>query len=116
MLPQKGCFKLKLLIAIINNDDSHRILNAIGRAGLYATRLSTSGGFLRSGNLTLIMGVEEERVDEALEILRKNCSKREETTVPIPALADDILGPVPVKITVGGAVVFVLDVEQFHKM
>ena len=107
---------MKLLIAIINNDDSHRILNAIGRAGLYATKLSTSGGFMRSGNLTLILGVEEDRVDEALEILRINCSKREETTVSMPALADEILGSVPIKITVGGAVVFVLDVEQFHKM
>lgn len=107
---------MKLLIAIINNDDSHRILNAIGRAGLYATKLSTSGGFLRSGNLTLIMGVEDERVDEALDILRRNCSKREETTTPIPAFADDMISSIPVKITVGGAVVFVLDVDQFHKM
>ena len=107
---------MKLLIAIINNDDSHRILSEIGRAGLYATKLSTSGGFLRAGNLTLLMGVEDDRVDDALEILRRNCSKREETTVPMPAFADDIMRAAPVKITVGGATVFVLDVEQFHKM
>ena len=107
---------MKLIIAIINNDDSHRILNAIGRAGLYATRLSTTGGFLRSGNLTLLMGVEDERVDEALEILRKNCSKRVETTTPMQSFSDDMISAIPVKITVGGAVVFVLDVDQFHRM
>ncbi len=107
---------MKLLIAIINNDDSHRVLNEIGRAGLYATKLSTTGGFLRTGNLTLLMGVEDERLEDALEVLRQNCPKREEMTAAIPSFAEDIMSAAPVKITVGGATVFVLDVEQFHKM
>lgn len=104
---------MKLIIAIVNNDDSHRILDEIGRAGLYATKLSTTGGFLKAGNLTLLMGVDESRLDDALEILRKNCSRREEITASLPS---DFMDISPVRITVGGATVFVVDVEQFHKM
>lgn len=107
---------MKLLIAIINNDDSHKVLNEISRAGLYATKLSTTGGFLKAGNLTLIMGVEDERVDDALDILRKNCSKREEITETMPAMYSEFMSSTTMKLTVGGATVFVLDVEQFHKM
>lgn len=107
---------MKLVIAIINNDDSQKVLSEIGRAGLYATKLSTTGSFLRSGNITLIMGVESERLDETLDIFRNNCSKREEMTSALPGYATELMQSVPVKITVGGATVFVLDVEQFHKM
>lgn len=109
-------FKMKLVVAIINNDDSQKVLLEIGRAGLYATKLSTTGTFLRAGNLTLLMGVEDDRLDETLDILRNNCSKREEITSALPGYVTEIMPSVPVRITVGGATVFVLDVEQFHKM
>lgn len=107
---------MKLLIAIINSDDAHKVTDEITKAGFYATKLSTTGGFLRAGNLTLLMGVEDEKVDELLELLRKNCSKREEITPVIPAYDTGVMNAIPVKITVGGATVFVLDVDQFHKM
>lgn len=108
---------MKLLIAIINSDDSHNVMNEITKAGFYATKLSTTGGFLKTGNLTLLMGVEDDKVDELLEILRKNCRKREEITPIIPSYETGMMiNAIPVKITVGGATVFVLDVEQFHKM
>lgn len=107
---------MKLVIAIINNDDSSKVLSEIGRAGLYATKLSTTGNFLRAGNITLIMGVDEDRLDETLEIIKNNCSKREEVTSALPGYVTELMPSVPVKITVGGATVFVLDVEQFHKM
>ncbi len=107
---------MKLLIAVINSDDAHNVLDEITKAGFYATKLSTSGGFLRAGNLTLLMGVDDEKVDELLEILRANCRKREELTPVVPTYSSGIVNAIPVKITVGGATVFVLDVEQFHKM
>lgn len=107
---------MKLLIAIINSDDAHNVTGEITKAGFYATKLSTTGGFLRTGNLTLLMGVEDEKVDELLEILRNNCRKREEITPVIPSYDTGIMNAIPVKITVGGATVFVLDVDQFHKM
>ena len=107
---------MKLLIAVINSDDSHIVLDEITKAGLYATKLSTTGGFLRAGNLTLLMGVEDEKVDELLEILRTNCRKREELTPVVPTYSSGLVNAIPVKITVGGATVFVLDVDQFYKM
>lgn len=107
---------MKLVIAIINSDDSQNVLSEITKAGFYATKLSTTGGFLRSGNLTLLMGVEDNKVDELLEILRENCKKREEITPVIPSMEGGLIPAIPVKISVGGATVFVLDVEQFHKM
>ena len=107
---------MKLLIAVINSDDSHIVLDEITKAGFYATKLSTTGGFLRAGNLTLLMGVEDEKVDELLEILRTNCRKREELTPVVPPYSSGLVNAIPVKITVGGATVFVLDVDQFYKM
>ena len=107
---------MKLLIAVINSDDSHVVLDEITKAGFYATKLSTTGGFLRAGNLTLLMGVDDDKVDELLEILRVNCRKREEVTPIIPTYSSGLVNAIPVNVTVGGATVFVLDVDQFHKM
>ncbi len=107
---------MKLIVAIINSDDSQTVLSEITKAGFYATKLSTTGGFLRAGNLTLLMGVEDDKVDFLLEILRTNCRKREEITSVSPAFEGGMMPAIPVQITVGGATVFVLDVEQFHKM
>ena len=107
---------MKLIVAIINSDDSQNVLSEITKAGFYTTKLSTTGGFLRAGNLTLLMGVEDDKVDELLEILRANCRKREELTPIMPAIEGGIMPAIPVQITVGGATVFVIDVEQFHKM
>lgn len=91
-------------------------MSQISRVGFYATKLSTTGGFLKAGNLTLLMGVEDEKLDDLLDLLKENCKRREEMTTALPDYASDMLTAVPVKITVGGATVFVLDVEQFHKM
>ena len=107
---------MKLLIAVINSDDSHVVLDEITKAGFYATKLSTTGGFLRAGNLTLLMGVEDDKVDELLDILRTKCRKREELTPVVPTYSSGLVNAIPVKITVGGATVFVLDVDQFYKM
>lgn len=108
---------MKLIIAIINSDDSHSVLNEITKAGFYATKLSTAGGFLKTGNLTLLMGVEDDKVDDLLEIIRSTCSKRQEMVPIMPTYATaEMVNSIPVNITVGGATVFVLDVDQFHKM
>lgn len=107
---------MKLLIAIVNSEDSHKVIDEITKAGFYSTKLSTTGGFLRTGNMTLLMGVEDDKVDELLDIIRKNSQKREEITPVIPSYDTGVMDAIPVKITVGGATVFVLDVDQFHKM
>ena len=107
---------MKLVVAIINSDDSQNVLSEITKAGFYATKLSTTGGFLRAGNLTLLIGTENEKVDEILAILHENCKKREAITPVIPSMEGNLIPSVPIKISVGGATVFVLDVEQFYKI
>ena len=107
---------MKMLIAIVNNDDCPTVLSEITREGFSATKLSTSGGFLRAGNATLLMGVEDDKVDKLVEIIGKFCSKRKEIVQTTPAFNADFFVTMPVEVHVGGATVFVLDVEQFIKL
>jgi len=109
---------MKMVIAIVQDKDVSRLLQYVTRDGLRATRLASSGGFLRSGNTTLLFGVEEQRVEGLLSTIRETCHQREEMLT----LAQPIMGPAdaqipfPIEVPVGGATVFVLDVEQFIKV
>jgi uncharacterized protein YaaQ len=109
---------VKLVLAIVNNDDSHALSQALVKEGFSATRLATTGGFLRVGNTTMIVGVENEKVDQVLDIIGQNCKKRQEmvTTAMAAPFSTGIYGGLPMEITVGGATVFVLDVERFLKV
>lgn len=109
---------MKMVIAIVQDKDVGRLLQRVTREGLRATRLASSGGFLRSGNTTLLIGVEEERLEGLLSTIRETCHQREEMLTQV----QPIMGPVdahipfPIEVPVGGATVFVLDVEQFIKV
>ena len=106
---------MKLIIAIVSNDDSSAVTSTLTENGFMITRLSTTGGFLRAGNTTLLMGVEDSKVETALELIKKESRKRTEI---VPATATFDAGhysAYPVEVQVGGATIFVLDVEQFIK-
>ena len=111
---------MKLIFAIIRDKDANKTVDHLVQAHMGVTKLHSSGGFLRDGNTTLMIGLEKERVDEALEIIQKNCAKRTHMNVAAhhsPAGAPAWkLGYPPVEIEVGGATVFVMDVDQFHKL
>ena len=108
---------MKLVIAIVNKDDSALVMQKLTKEGFMSTKLSTTGGFLRAGNTTLLIGTEEERVDDVLEILRVCCSRRTETVnASATGLAEPFFSAVPVEVTVGGATGFVVDVDKFIKM
>jgi len=107
---------MKLIYAIVQNDDSKQLIRELGNKRISVTRISSTGGFLHSGNSTLMIGVEEDRLEEALEIIREKSSRRKEYMVvpsAVPGYIDS--SPAPVQVTMGGATVFVVDVEQFHK-
>ncbi len=108
---------MKLVIGIVNNDDATDLLNEITKASFQATKLSTSGGFLKTGNVTVLVGVEDEKTDEVIEIFKNCCSRRSQlvSTTP-PFLGEGFINAVPVEITIGGATIFVVDVEQFMKI
>ena len=107
---------MKLIVAIVNTDDCHAVLGEITRNGFSATKLSTSGGFLRAGNTTLIIGAEDEKVTEIVDIFKQFSSKRTEMIETSPSITGEAFLTMPVEVTVGGATVFVLDVEQFYKL
>ena len=107
---------MKLIVAIVNSEDTPAVLSELTAASYSVTKLSTSGGFLRAGNMTMLIGVEKEKVKDALAIIEEFSSRR---TQPVPVNSTYIGGSlisVPVEVTVGGATVFVLDVEQFYKL
>ncbi len=107
---------MKLVLAIVSNDDASSVTTALNKENFQVTRLATTGGFLRAGNTTVIVGVEDEDVERCIEIFGKECEKRTEV---VPSSASYDIGryaSFPIEVQVGGATIFVLDVEQFHKL
>ena len=108
---------MKLVVAIINNDDVNAVMSNLTQEGYSATKLNTSGGFLRSGNVTLLIGVEAKKVDDVINIIGKHSSQRKKITpVNSTYIGETMLTSMPVEVTVGGATIFVLDVEQFYQI
>ncbi|MEG0550230.1 MAG: cyclic-di-AMP receptor [Vagococcus sp.] len=108
---------MKLLLAIVQDKDSNRLSNEFNQSNIRATKLSTTGGFLRAGNTTFIIGIEDERVEEVLELIKENCQAREQyVTSPVTFdISMDAHSSYPIEIQVGGATVFVMPVEGFHQ-
>jgi uncharacterized protein YaaQ len=108
---------MKLIISIVNSDDARPLLDALSRAGQRATMVSTTGGFLREGNSTVLIGVEDELIQSVLDIIRVSCHTRTQYVNPLPPIMEpgELYMPTPVEVQVGGATVFVLDVNRFEK-
>ena len=109
---------MKLLISIVQDADVNFLMDGLTESGYRVTRLATTGGFLKKGNTTLLIGVEEEDLDEVLEIIESNCKRRNTTTTIINPSAESSLltNTVPVDITVGGATIFIVDVDQYIRL
>lgn len=104
---------MKLLLAIVNNDDAHFVNTSLTSEGFHITKISSTGGFLMNGNSTFILGVEEKDVDRALEIIKTHSKKREKN-VPISVPGNvSIFGASQAHVSVGGATVFIVDVEKY---
>jgi len=108
---------MKLIIAIVQDEDASRLISSLMSDGYRVTKLATTGGFLRSGNTTLLVGVEDDKLQNAMSIIEKVCKSRKQiATSPSPISGTTgVYVPYPIEVTVGGATVFVLDVEQFSK-
>jgi uncharacterized protein YaaQ len=105
---------MKLIMAIISSDDARDALDRLTKAGFRATVISTTGGFLREGNTTIFLGTEDQQVTQAVEVLRQTCRRRTQWVSPLPTLEGPGLEmSEPIEVGVGGAVVFVMNVEQF---
>jgi len=109
---------VKLLLAIVQREDASGLIDQLTSAGLRATRINTAGGFLKESNTTVLLGLEEEQVDLALGIIKANCHTRTQYINPLPPVMEpgEFYMPYPVEVQVGGATVFVLDVERFVRL
>ena len=107
---------MKLIIAIINRDDAGAVIQNLSRNGFSSTRLSTTGGFLLAGNVTLLIGVEEERVQPAIDLIREQSHSRKQMVPALTEMSYGFMPVMPVEVTVGGATVFVVDVERFERL
>jgi uncharacterized protein YaaQ len=107
---------MKLVIAMIQDEDASNVIHVMNEHHIQVTRLATKGGFLRAGNTTILVGVEEEQVKEVIGILEASCKSRMQfATLPTPGGAMHGFIPKPIEVRVGGATIFVVDVEQFYK-
>ena len=107
---------MKMLLAIINSDDAPSVMGNLMKQGYQITKLATTGGFLRAGNVTILIGLDEDQLERALSIIRTYSSSRKQV---IPTTAEMGMGfypTLPVEVDVGGATVFVLGVERFEKL
>ncbi|MGN1039470.1 MAG: cyclic-di-AMP receptor [Oscillospiraceae bacterium] len=107
---------MKLIMAIVSSDDSSKVINALTDSGFAVTKLSTTGGFLAAGNTTLLVGVEDLKVDEVLEIIKSKSKKRDKMVPASASYGAGVYTAFPIDIKVGGAIVFVLDVDRFEKI
>lgn len=107
---------MKLMFAIVQNDDAKWVIRSLIQNRISVTRISSSGGFLHGGNATLMIGIEADRVQEALDIIKSKSNLRKEfMVIPSSGSATEGQTPAPIPVTLGGATVFVVDVEEFHK-
>jgi uncharacterized protein YaaQ len=109
---------MKLVVAIVHNEDAGALVDALLEREHRATRLHSSGGFLKQSNATIIVGVDDDRVEEILGIVRDTCTARTQTVNPMPPIMEpgEFFMPYPLEVEVGGATVFILPVERFERL
>lgn len=109
---------MKLVIAVVQGKDVNQLLSSLTADGFRATQISSSGGFLRESNVTLLIGVEDHEVPAVQKLIQKNCHSRTHFVNPLMPIVEpgDSLMPAPVEVPVGGATVFVLGVERFERL
>ena len=109
---------MKMITAIVNKKDTPAVCDTLTDNGFIYTKIATVGGFLKAGNTTLIIGIDDEKLDEVLKIIRDNSAKRKEIMASMPMMEGSsmMLNAYPVEVEVGGATVFVTDVVKFEKM
>ena len=109
---------MKLIYAIIRNDNEDDVVSALMQEHFFVTRLSTTGGFLRKGNTTLMICTDDEKVDDCVEQIRSQCGPRQVTTVNMPYMSGTgMLGSstMPMDVEIGGATIIVVPVDRFEK-
>ncbi|MCL5997134.1 MAG: cyclic-di-AMP receptor [Chloroflexi bacterium] len=103
-----------MVMAIVQADDAPVISESLVAAGYRVTRIATTGGWLRRENTTLLLGVDDERVNHVIRVLQ-GTARRRTTYISMPLLMPGVQNAEMTEVEIGGATVFVLDVEQFER-
>ena len=109
---------MKLVVAIVHGEDAGALVDALLERQHRATRLQSSGGFLRQSNATILIGAEDDKVEEVLGVVRETCTSRTQVVNPMPPIMEpgEFFMPYPLEVEVGGATVFVLPVERYERL
>lgn len=107
---------MKMIIAILNADDASTVVQNLMKNGFSVTKLSTTGGFLRAGNVTVLIGVDNSKVQDVIDIISAYSKSRKQLIPTTSEAGINFYPSMPVEVTVGGATIFVLDVERFEKV
>ncbi|MGN1041150.1 MAG: cyclic-di-AMP receptor [Acutalibacteraceae bacterium] len=107
---------MKLVMAIMSKDDASVVMDALTEESFQVTKMASTGGFLKSGNTTLIIGVEDDKIDNVIDIVSKYSSKRKQMVTNTLHSYFDSFSRAPFEVTVGGAIIFVLNVDRFEKV
>ncbi len=109
---------MKMIMAVISDEDSNNVISELGQQGFGVTRLCSTGGFLRAGNTTIMIGAQKEKISQAIEIIRSKCKTRKKAMPNLEMSGGmGVMGAgFPLEVTVGGATIFVFNVEQFEKL
>lgn len=107
---------MKMVVAIVQNADRDNLSSALSEANIPHTRLNTTGGFLRAGNTTLVIGIDDDKVQHVLGIIEKACKEREALHRPGHGALHADAYAAPAKVLIGGATIFVLNLDQFQKI
>ena len=106
---------MKLIIAIVHDEDSGKLTEKLSKNSIPVTKLASTGGFLRAGNVTLMVGTDDDKVDDVIEIIKSVCKSRKEIVAPATvSMASAISWPI--EVTVGGATMFVLAIDRYEKI
>jgi uncharacterized protein YaaQ len=108
---------MKLVFAIVHDEDELEVMRSLNEEGFGVTKLCSSGGFLRAGNTTLLVGVQKDKVDRVIEIIKAKSKSRKKliNSASTPVVNTAIMPGYPIEIKVGGATIFVVDVERYEK-
>ena len=109
---------VKLVVAVVHNEDAQALIDVLLKREHRATWIHSSGGFLKQSNATVLVGIEDDRVEEIVGLVRDTCHTRKQTVTPIPPIMEpgEFFLPYPLEVEVGGAVIFVLPVERFERI
>ena len=107
---------MKLILAIVSNDDAAAVNRSLTKERFQVTKLSTTGGFLKAGNTTLMIGTDDDKVDHVIELIASQSSRRTQLVPSATTMDVGMYSSFPIEVTVGGATVFVLDVDRFQQV